>query len=84
MGAGKSTLGREVADRIDRGFVDVDELVEAEVGETVAELFARQGEEGFREHEEEWAVAMLEHPDTRVVALGGGAIESEQTRAALA
>jgi 3-dehydroquinate synthetase/shikimate kinase len=78
MGAGKSTLGREAADRIDRPFVDIDELVEAEYGGTVAELFAREGEERFRDVEEEWTVSMLERPG--VISLGGGAIESERTR----
>ena len=80
MGAGKSTLGREAAERIDRSFVDVDELVEAEYGGTVAELFARDGEERFREVEEEWAVSMLESGPGGVIALGGGAIESERIR----
>jgi shikimate kinase/3-dehydroquinate synthase len=80
MGAGKSTLGREAADRIERPFVDVDDLIAAEYGGTVAELFARDGEERFRELEEEWALAMLDASERGVVALGGGAIESERTR----
>jgi shikimate kinase/3-dehydroquinate synthase len=83
MGAGKSTLGRQLAETIARPFVDVDDLVEAEYGGTVSELFARDGEERFREVEEQWALAMLEAPDAGVVALGGGAIESERTRARL-
>jgi shikimate kinase / 3-dehydroquinate synthase len=80
MGAGKSTLGRHAAERIERPFVDVDDLIAAEYGDTVAALFARDGEAKFRELEEEWALAMLEAPERGVVALGGGAIESEQTR----
>jgi shikimate kinase/3-dehydroquinate synthase len=80
MGAGKSTLGREAADRIGRAFVDVDDLVEAEYGGTVAELFAREGEERFRDVEEEWACSMLETRPGGVISLGGGAIESERTR----
>lgn len=83
MGAGKSTLGKELAARINRSFVDVDQLVEAEYGTTVAELWARDGEERFRGVEEEWAVAMLESPDRGILSLGGGAIESQRTREAL-
>jgi shikimate kinase/3-dehydroquinate synthase len=80
MGAGKSTLGREAADRIGHSFVDIDELVEAEYGGTVAELFARDGEERFRDVEEEWACSMLETRPGGVIALGGGAVESERTQ----
>ena len=81
MGAGKSTLGREAAERTGRSFVDVDELVEAEYGGTVAELFARDGERRFRELEEEWGLTLLnEHHDDGVIAYGGGAIESERLR----
>jgi shikimate kinase/3-dehydroquinate synthase len=83
MGAGKSTLGREAAELLGLPFLDVDELVAEEYGATVAELFARDGEDRFREVEEEWAVSMLESPDARVLALGGGAIESPRTREAL-
>jgi shikimate kinase/3-dehydroquinate synthase len=83
MGAGKSTLGREAAEVIGLPFIDVDELVADEYGDTIAALFARDGEERFREVEEESAVSMLESPDARVVALGGGAVESPRTREAL-
>jgi shikimate kinase/3-dehydroquinate synthase len=80
MGAGKSTRGRELAERIDLPFVDVDELIAEDHGATLSELFARDGEERFREVEEEWGVAMLDSPRRSVVALGGGAIESPLIR----
>jgi shikimate kinase / 3-dehydroquinate synthase len=83
MGAGKSTLGREAAERIERPFVDVDDLVAAEYGGTVAALFAREGEERFREVEEEWSSSTLESGEASVIAFGGGAVESERTRRAL-
>ena len=83
MGAGKSTLGRELAERIELPFVDLDELIGEEYGATVAELFARDGEERFREIEEEWAVSMLGSRPPGIIALGGGAIESPRIRESL-
>jgi shikimate kinase/3-dehydroquinate synthase len=83
MGAGKSTLGAQAAARVGRELVDVDELIAADYGGSVGELFAREGEPRFRELEEEWAVTLLEATEPSVIALGGGAIESERTRAAL-
>jgi shikimate kinase/3-dehydroquinate synthase len=79
MGAGKSTLGQELAERIGRRFVDLDELVEEVGGMTVAEIFREEGEAGFRGREEAAARA-LEGRDARVFALGGGAVLAEGTR----
>ena len=84
MGAGKSTLGAAAAERIGRPFVDVDALIEAERGATVAEVFDRDGEARFRELEEARSVSTLESPAPSVIALGGGAVESERARDALA
>ena len=53
MGAGKSTLGAEVAGRIGRAFVDLDREIESRTGSTIPELFAEGGEAGFRAIEEE-------------------------------
>ena len=80
MGAGKSTLGREAAERTGRSFIDVDELIEGEFGGTVAELFARDGEQRFRELEEEWGLNLLNGSEHGVIAFGGGAIESPRLR----
>src|SRR5687767_10118421 len=52
MGAGKSTLGPELAERMGRQFVSVDAVVEEETGSTVVELFAERGQDAFRELEE--------------------------------
>jgi shikimate kinase / 3-dehydroquinate synthase len=84
MGAGKSTLGAAAAERIGRPFVDVDALIEGERGETVAELFDREGEARFRELEETRTLTTLGSTAPSVLALGGGAVESERTREALA
>jgi shikimate kinase len=78
-GAGKSTVGRRVAERLKVPFVDTDVLIEEESGMSVADMFVELGEPEFRLREEE-AVrkALAEH--TGIVALGGGAILSERTR----
>jgi shikimate kinase len=73
MGTGKTTVGRVVAQRLARPFVDTDEFVAAETGRTIPELFAVEGERGFREHE----AAAVRHVSAlrgQVIAVGGGAV----------
>src|SRR5439155_374038 len=82
MGAGKSTLGAQAAARIGRPFLDVDEEIERLTGSTIVELFA-DGESGFRSIEEEIACDVLAQSEPHVLALGGGAVLSERTRARL-
>jgi shikimate kinase len=82
MGSGKSTVGPLVARRLGWTFTDVDDVIEAEAGLPIAELFVRHGEAAFREREHA-AIARLANGDGLVLALGGGAIEHEATRALL-
>jgi shikimate kinase len=79
MGSGKSTVGPLLAARLGWRFVDADDVIEAEAGTKIAELFARDGEAAFREREHE-AIARLAEGDELVLALGGGAIETEGVR----
>lgn len=77
MGAGKSTLGRRLAARTGRDFVDVDEEIERRTGRTVTALFAAEGEAAFRTLE----LAVLRElvarePRPAVVAVGGGVVET--------
>jgi 3-dehydroquinate synthetase/shikimate kinase len=74
MGAGKTTVGREVARRVGRAFVDLDEEIEKRRGMPVAEIFERDGEDAFRSQEAAAATEVLTRSPKLVVALGGGAV----------
>ena len=74
MGSGKSTVGPLVAARLGWRFLDVDDVIEAEAGVAIAEIFARHGEAHFRELERA-TIARLAADGALVLALGGGAIE---------
>jgi shikimate kinase/3-dehydroquinate synthase len=83
MGTGKSTVGRRVAERAGAAFVDLDEAVEARAGMSIPDLFAAEGEAGFRRREAEELDRLLEAPGPRVVALGGGALVDTARRRAV-
>jgi len=83
MGAGKTTLGPQLAERLGRSFVSVDDVVEAASGRTIAQIFEDDGEAGFRALEEQAAADVLGRRELAVVELGGGALGSSRTRDAL-
>jgi shikimate kinase len=82
MGAGKTTVGELLAHKLGWRFVDVDVEIESDAGAPVAELFASHGEPWFRRREHE-TIRQLLNSSEMVLALGGGAIEDERTRALL-
>ena len=82
MGAGKTTVGQEVARRTGRPFVDTDAEIEARHG-PIAELFER-GEEEFRRLEAVVVEEILGRAEPSVIALGGGAYEAARSERALA
>jgi shikimate kinase len=81
-GSGKSTVGRLLADRLGVGFRDTDDDIVTTAGKPIADIFVDDGEPHFRELEKEAvARALAEHRG--VLALGGGAVQAEHTRALL-
>jgi shikimate kinase / 3-dehydroquinate synthase len=83
MGAGKTTLGIELARRLGREFFDLDRELEKRANEMIPELFARRGELEFRVLEQAVALDTLRRGKPAVVALGGGAVTSPGIRNAL-
>jgi len=83
MGAGKTTVGRLLAQAWGVGFRDSDQDVEALEGRSVSDIFVDSGEAAFRELERTAVAAALAEHDG-VLALGGGAVLDESTRAKLA
>lgn len=82
-GAGKTTVGRLLADHWDVGFRDTDSDVETEAGESIADLFIAHGEAHFRALERRAVVRALSEHDG-VLALGGGAVLDPATQRDLA
>ncbi len=83
MGAGKTTVGRALARRLGKRFIDSDHEIEARTGVPVATVFELEGEAGFRTREAQ-VIAELCQPDQTVLATGGGAVLDAGTRARLA
>jgi shikimate kinase / 3-dehydroquinate synthase len=88
MAAGKSAAARAAAATLGTAAEDADELIERRLGEPIAAFFGREGEAEFRRIEEEQVLGLLDSarndPSPVVLGLGGGAVESERVRAALA
>jgi shikimate kinase len=86
MGAGKSSIGRRLAQRLGMPFVDADTEIEAAAGMTIPEIFSTYGEGDFRSGEARVIARLLDegsHNGGLVLATGGGAFMNEGTRAAV-
>jgi shikimate kinase len=77
MGSGKTTVGRRVGEHLGLPFVDIDDVVVAEAGQAIAEIFRTQGEPAFRRLESRALYATLRRSG-QVVAPGGGAVMSDE------
>jgi shikimate kinase len=71
MGTGKSTIGRLVAEHIQYGFVDTDELIQERLGRSISDIFAQEGEAAFRRYEKQ-ALECLSQRTNVVISAGGG------------
>ena len=80
MGAGKTSIGRRLAQRLQTPFVDSDAEIEAAANATIAEIFERDGEPAFRAGERR-VIARLLNDGIQILATGGGAFIDPETRA---
>jgi shikimate kinase len=83
MGCGKSAVGRRLAAKLALPFVDADEEIEKAAGQSIEDIFAEHGEAYFRDGERK-VIARLLRSGPQVLATGGGAFMSEETRQAIA
>jgi shikimate kinase len=84
MGSGKSSVGRVLADQLDRVLIDTDELVERVTGESISELFRSRGEAAFRRYELDSLGRALARSTPSVIATGGGVVTTPKARRMLA
>ncbi|MCB0093404.1 MAG: AAA family ATPase, partial [Caldilineaceae bacterium] len=83
MGTGKTTIGRRLAQRLGRDFVDMDDQLVAHFGKEISQVFADEGEDAFRVAEAQLCQQLAQQSGL-VVSTGGGALINAQSRQALA
>nr|AAX77742.1 unknown protein [synthetic construct] len=83
VGAGKSTIGKQLAKQLKLEFIDSDDVIEKKCGVDINWIFDLEGEEGFRKREREVIAEILAEKQNIVLATGGGAILDPETRSLL-
>lgn len=83
MASGKSAVGRALAARLGRRFIDSDHEIVMRAGKPIAQIFAEDGEAAFRRLEREVIVSLAETPELAVIATGGGALVDDANYIAL-
>ena len=83
MGAGKSRIGRELAEKLDLPFVDADNEIVKAAGCSISDIFKLYGEDAFRDVEER-VISRLLGDNVQIIATGGGAFINAKTRQAIA
>ncbi len=79
MGAGKTTVGRNLANLLHLDFIDTDQLLEQRTGVSISHIFEIEGESGFRERESKLLVEISKQPDA-VISTGGGIVLMPKNR----
>lgn len=79
MGVGKTTIGKLVAEKLSRDFIDIDEEIEKEYGMPVSQIFKTIGEKAFREKEKRLITSFCERK-RQVISVGGGAFLQQEIR----
>lgn len=72
MGAGKTTLGKKLARRMELEFVDTDDMVESQTGQMISDIFAQKGEAYFRSLETDMLCQLRQRKTSCIIAVGGG------------
>ena len=79
MGSGKSTIGHLLSNKMNFEFIDVDKVIENEVGTKITEIFKNNGEDFFRKFEEKISLKLLKL-NKKIISLGGGAFLNKKIR----
>ncbi|MGL4668832.1 MAG: shikimate kinase [Saezia sp.] len=82
LGAGKTSVGKKLASKLDLDFYDSDQVFEDQVQQSIASFFASQGEQKFRELESSILFELIQEGE-KIISTGGGAVLSAQNRALL-
>ncbi|MGJ8633985.1 MAG: shikimate kinase [Luteolibacter sp.] len=84
MGSGKSTVGRELRQRLGYSLLDMDQLIEETMGKKITEIFKEEGEKAFRDFETLQLLEIAKQTDTRhIISTGGGIVTRAENRSLL-